>query len=78
MAKYLQDQNHASNDAATVASDEEVLFFIERHALMGRGIGYMDADLLAATALAGQAQLWTRDQRLRAVAGSLNLRYPGT
>jgi hypothetical protein len=24
---------------ATVATDDEVLFFIERHALMGRGIG---------------------------------------
>lgn len=53
---------------ATVASDEEVLFFIERHALMGRGIGYVDAHLLAAVALAGVARLWTRDRRLRAVA----------
>lgn len=33
------------------ATHDEVLFFIERHALMGRGIGYVDAHLLAAVAL---------------------------
>ena len=31
-----------------VASDDEVLFFIERNALMGRGLGYVDVHLLAA------------------------------
>ncbi len=59
----------------TVATDDEVRFFIERHALMGRGIGYVDAHLLAAVALAGSAQLWTRDKRLRKVADSLTLAY---
>jgi predicted nucleic acid-binding protein len=58
---------------AIVASDEEVLFFIERNALMGRGIGYVDAHLLAAVALGGSTQLWTRDKRLRSVAAALNL-----
>ena len=33
---------------ASVATDLEVLHFIERHALFGRGIGYTDAHLLAA------------------------------
>jgi hypothetical protein len=60
---------------AAVASDAEVLFFIERHALMGRGIGYLDAHLLAAVALDGAAQLWTRDKRLRSVADTLNLAH---
>ncbi|MDZ7663014.1 type II toxin-antitoxin system VapC family toxin [Thiohalophilus sp.] len=60
---------------ATVASDAEVLFFIERHMLMGRGIGYVDAHLLAAVTLAGSTQLWTRDKRLRATAETLNLAY---
>lgn len=60
---------------ATVARDEEVLFFIERHTLMGRGIGYVDAHLLAAVSLDGGAQLWTRDKRLRSVAQALNLGY---
>jgi len=58
-----------------VASDEEVLFFIERNALMGQGIGYVDAHLLAATALGGSTPLWTRDKRLRSVAGALNVAH---
>ena len=56
---------------ATLARDEEVLFFIERHKLMGRGIGYVDAHLLAAVALDGGARLWTRDKRLHTVAWEL-------
>ena len=58
-----------------VATDEEVWFFIERHSLMGRGIGYVDAHLLAAVVLAGAEQLWTRDKRLGAVAGSMKLAF---
>jgi len=60
---------------ATVARDEEVLFFIERQALMGRGIGYVDVHLLAAVALDGASRLWTRDKRLHALAGELGLAY---
>ena len=59
--------------AAPVATDDEVLFFIERHSLMGRGIGYIDAHLLAAVSLAGTGCVWTRDKRLNAVAKSLYL-----
>ena len=60
---------------ATAARDDEVLFFIERQALMGRGIGYVDAHLLAAASLGGSARLWTRDKRLHAVAQGLGLAY---
>jgi len=59
--------------AAPMASDPEALDFIERRALMGRGIGYVDVHLLASVALAGTAQLWTRDKRLAAVAADLEL-----
>jgi hypothetical protein len=55
------------------ADDAEVLFFIERHRLMGRGIGYIDVHLLAATALADPARLWTRDKRLVGIATDLKL-----
>ena len=58
---------------SSVATDNEVLFFIEQHKLMGRGIGYIDTHLLAAVALNGSARLWTRDKRLRAVCDSLSL-----
>jgi len=58
---------------ATVASDDEVLDMIERLALAGSGIGYVDAHLLAATRLTYDCQLWTNDKRLDAVAVRLNL-----
>jgi len=58
---------------APVAADAEVLAFIERRGLMGRGIGYVDAHLLAAAALAGDARLWTLDRRLAALAAELGL-----
>jgi len=57
----------------SVASDDEVDFFIERHALMGKGIGYVDAHLLASLTLDGTSRLWTRDRRLHGVAETLGL-----
>ena len=57
--------------AASVAESDEVLHFIERHALHGKGIGYVDVHLLASVALAEGATLWTRDKRLHAVAVDL-------
>lgn len=53
--------------AATVASDSEVLLLIERDQLMGRGIGYVDAHLLASARLS-HCCLWTQDRCLTAVA----------
>jgi predicted nucleic acid-binding protein len=61
--------------AAPVATDAEVLEFIERRALMGRGMGYIDVHLLASVVLAGGVQLWTRDKRLAAVAADLKVAY---
>jgi len=58
----------------TVASEAEALGFIEGHKLMGRGIGYLDAHLLASAALE-TARLWTRDRRLAAAASALNLTF---
>jgi predicted nucleic acid-binding protein len=58
---------------AVVATDNEVLELIERHRLMRRGIGYVDAHLLAATLLTGGARLWTRDLRLAEVAKQLGV-----
>jgi len=46
---------------------------IEEHSLFGRGIGYIDAHLLAAMRLTPGARLWTRDKRLSAVAANLQL-----
>jgi predicted nucleic acid-binding protein len=57
----------------TVATDVEVLFFIKRQNLMGKGIGYIDMHLLAATALSNASGIWTRDKRLLDVASQLGL-----
>lgn len=59
--------------SVTVAANEEVLHFIDRQALFGRGIGYVDAHLLAAARLTPGAKLWTHDRRLHAVAAQLGL-----
>jgi predicted nucleic acid-binding protein len=59
--------------AAVLATDSEVLEFIDRHALFGRGVGYVDAHLLAAARLTAGAKLWTHDKRLRRVADALAL-----
>jgi hypothetical protein len=56
---------------ATVATADEVLTLVERHQLYGLGIGYVDAQLLAATRLTPDAELWTNDGRLVAVASRL-------
>jgi hypothetical protein len=39
------------------ATDAEVLCCIEQHQLMGRGIGHIDAHLMAATALTSSTRL---------------------
>jgi len=59
--------------AAVVATDAEVLRFISRQALFGRGVGYVDVHLLAAAQLTAGAKLWTIDKRLHGVADTLGL-----
>ncbi len=54
--------------AAVVATDQEVMQFIERHSLAGQGIGYVDAHLLASVRLTAGSSIWTLDRRLAAVA----------
>jgi hypothetical protein len=60
---------------APVASQEEALFFIESNELMGQGIGFIDAHLLAATAMFAASRIWTLDKRLGRVAAKLNVAY---
>jgi hypothetical protein len=60
---------------ATEAGNDEVLRLIEQEALHGVGIGFVDAQLLAATRLTSDATLWTTDRRLAAVAARLGLGF---
>lgn len=63
--------------AAALVDADEVLAFIERRALHGHGIGYVDVHLLASTVLSTGARLWTRDKRLRGAAQQLGLEHTG-
>jgi len=61
--------------AVVVAEHDEVLRFIERQLLHGKGIGYVDAHLLAAVALTEGTKLWTRDKTLRLAAQALGFAH---
>ncbi len=66
--------------AAPLASNPEVLALIERRRLMGKGLGFIDAHLLASALLAAPDAmlLWTRDTALDGVAAQLGLAFrPG-
>jgi predicted nucleic acid-binding protein len=58
----------------TTAGDEEVLFFLERHLVFGKGIGYIDAHLLTA-AMIDNCKIWTTDKRMALIATRLNICY---
>ncbi len=57
-----------------VSHGEVVVFVRERH-LHGRGIGWIDAHLLA-SALVGRLKLWTGDPRLAVLAKEFGIAYP--
>ena len=52
----------------------EVLVFVRAHRLQGRGIGWIDAHLIAAT-LVHRASLWTADEPLARLAAELQVAY---
>lgn len=59
---------------ATTATHNEVMYFIAAQRLASRGIGYVDAHLLASAAM-DSLLLWTRDKALAAQAARLGLAY---
>ena len=61
-----------------VARVGEVRALVEARRLFGRGIGFVDASLVAACLLAPGTTLWTRDRRLGAVAADLGIGAAGT
>jgi predicted nucleic acid-binding protein len=62
---------------AIVASDVEVCDFIEREALHGLGLSYLDAHLLAAVRLTPYARLWTHDPKVAEIAFRLKVAHTG-
>lgn len=59
---------------ADILNDDEVLLFIERNNLMGKGLGLIDIHLLASTILS-EAALWTLDTELKREAHILSMSY---
>ncbi|MGH3995209.1 MAG: type II toxin-antitoxin system VapC family toxin [Pseudonocardiaceae bacterium] len=60
---------------AAAATPREVLTLIENRELYGIGIGYVDAQLLAATKLTDGAMLWSNDRRLAAATSRLDCAF---
>jgi predicted nucleic acid-binding protein len=60
---------------ASLAIDDEVIAFIDANGLFGRGIGYIDAHLLASARLTPGTTLWTRDKRLNEIALVLGVAF---
>jgi predicted nucleic acid-binding protein len=58
---------------ARVAQQSEVRYMIEAYALHDRGIGLIDAHLIAAVLLNPGTVLWTRDGKLRKIAIRLKM-----
>ena len=61
-----------------VAQTNEVRQMVEARQIYARGIGFVDAALLATCLLAPGTRLWTRDKRLNAVATDLDLAFAGS
>lgn len=59
---------------AIPATDAEVLMLIHERKIWARGIGWMDAHLLASSLLT-HCRLWTRDASLRRVADEFGVSF---
>lgn len=59
--------------AVKVARISEVRQMIDAHSLFRRGIGFVDAHLIASVFITPHTVLWSRDKRLSAVAEALGL-----
>ena len=60
--------------AAAIVADQEVLAMVKRRRLTRRGIGWVDAHLLA-SALAFSAVIWSADKDLASAAAELDAAF---
>jgi len=56
------------------AEHDEVLSFIEKNRLMGKGMGYVDVHLITSAVLTG-VPIWTLDKKLAQTSDSLYKNY---
>jgi predicted nucleic acid-binding protein len=66
--------DYAQMHHAPVIDHRDVVAFVRERRLHGRGIGWIDANLLA-SALVARLRLWTADPRLATVAKELAISY---
>ena len=66
--------NYEGMDQASVVPHAEVVAFVRDRKLHGRGIGWIDAHLLASP-LVGRLKLWTTDPALGSLAQELAIAY---
>ena len=66
--------NYEQMHQAPPVPHRDVVEFVRHRRLHGRGIGWIDAHLLA-SALVGRLKLWTTDPRLAVLARELGLAY---
>jgi predicted nucleic acid-binding protein len=71
--KQLLDDYEQMHQAPLVPH-ADVVAFVRGRRLHGRGIGWIDAHLLASS-LVGRLKLWTTDPRLAALARELGVSY---
>ena len=60
--------------SAVEADHDEVMDFLERNHLMGKGLGLIDIHLMASAFLSGMP-LWTLDNKLRRESSRLGIAY---
>jgi hypothetical protein len=60
--------------SAVEADHDEVMGFLQKNQLMGKGLGWIDIHLMA-SAFFSQAPLWTLDAKLRREASRLGIAY---
>jgi predicted nucleic acid-binding protein len=66
--------NYEQMHQAPAVPHRDVVDFVRDRGLHGRGIGWIDAHLLA-SALVGRLKLWTTDPRLVVIAEELGVGY---
>jgi predicted nucleic acid-binding protein len=59
---------------APSASHREVMYFIENQSLMGRGLGYIDINIMASARIADMS-VWTLDTRLEDAGRRLHINF---
>jgi hypothetical protein len=73
--KILMDL--ANLPRAPLATDAEVMVFIDARRIFSCGIGYSDAHLLASAVLGKPIAIWTNDMKPAAVAAALGVSFDG-